>query len=897
MENLIINAIFTAFMLALAFWDYLSYGKQKHRDFKSIIMSTGVLGTFVGIFVGLQDFDVSNVENSVPSLLAGLKTAFYTSILGMALAILLSIVQKSKAVKSDFENMLDYFSLQAGKLDKLEKLEKLESLGKLQEIVTQNQHQMDSQNAYYKQQANNFKVLEDNFVKTNVSLKEAMHHLAQGASKELIAALEGVIKDFNQRITEQFGDNFKELNNAVAQMILWQNNYKDSIMGLDSSLKGTLKLFESTKESLELIAQRNTEVLEVYNALAHSIEASRIENEKLSHLLQGFERMHEDAREALVSVENLSQNLQHTHEKTLEYTKESLEEVQDFLAKSTKTHQEHTRDLLENSFKALEEDAQKQSEQLNALQNAFGEFNQAYLTQNEEHLAKTLESLKAKSQDFMDSLVESDSALKHKNLEMIAQIEGSIKERLEGVKESFESSLETLENAQKESLLLVEEQTKRSDEALLRHTREMESSLEKASNNLQALGEQTQKNLTKNSDALEQHITNAVLNFDKLLGNTTKTLEENFRDSKETLTTLSKEIESSMLTTTKSLDSLLNDTANTLSQSTQNIEESLVHTNQTLMDSFAQSTQSIGEGFRSFNENVRENLAKTTEEIGTSVTSLIAQNQTHNQNLQNLMAKSVNAFNQSLETMHKESQSHNVEIQNQIRSSFGESYKNALESLSAFLKNTTNAYQTQLTTLAQNTQKTSLETHQKLEQDLQMRLQAIAQGFESNAQKVLASSENLANHLLKSNNAQLESHTKEIMASFNALDKSIKTTLVEMAKNYLTSLEILTKQSIETPKNASVELLNEFNKLQKNLGDALDKTYLSLENNRKEIDTILRIIQTNIATSLNQTSSLNENLCKSLGDLDGALSNITLGFRQDYEWFLRRIRELMGARG
>ncbi|WP_301007857.1 MULTISPECIES: hypothetical protein [Helicobacter] len=894
MENLIINVIFTAFMFGLAFWDYLSYGKQKHRDFKSIIMSAGVLGTFVGIFVGLQDFDVSNVENSVPSLLAGLKTAFYTSILGMALAILLSILQKSKAVKTDFENMLDYFSLQAGKLDKLEKLE---SLDKLQEIVAQNQTQIESQNAYYRQQVNNFKVLEDNFVKTNAALKEAMHHLAQGASKELIAALEGVIKDFNQRITDQFGDNFKELNSAVAQMILWQNNYKDSIVGLDSSLKSTLKLFESTKESLESIAQRNAEVLEVYTALAHSIEASRIENEKLSYLLQGFEKMHEDASRALVSVENLSQNLQNTHTQTLEYTKESLEEVQRFFIKSTQTHQENTQNLLENSFKALEEDAQEQSKNLNTLQNAFNAFNQEYLEQNKEHLGEALEALKAKSQDFMESLVESDSALKHKNLEMITQIEGSVKEHLNSVKENFEEGLEALGNAQKESLLLVEEQSKRSDEVLLRHSKEMESALEKASHTLQELGEQTQKNLTKSSDTLEQHITNAVLNFDKLLGNTTKTLEENFKDSKETLTTLSKEIENSMLTTTKSLDSLLNDTANTLSQSTQNIEESLVHTNQTLMESFKESTQSIQEGFQSFNENLRDNLAKTTEEIGTSVSNLIEQNQTQSQNLKNLMAENVKEFNQSLITMQKESQNHNTEIQSQMRSSFGESYKNALESLSAYLRNTTSAYQTQLTTLAQNTQKTNLETYQKLGGELQTHLRTIAQGFESNAQKVLASSENLANQLLKTNNAQLESHTKEVIASFNLLDKNVKNALESMAKNYLASLEILTKQSIETPRNASVELLNEFNKLQRNLSEALEKTYLSLESNRKEIDTILKIIESNIATSLHQTSSLNENLCKSLGDLDGALSNITLGFRQDYEWFLRRIRELMGARG
>ncbi|WP_297812925.1 hypothetical protein [uncultured Helicobacter sp.] len=891
MENLIINLFFTAFMFALALWDYLSYGKQKHRDFKSIIMSAGVLGTFVGIFVGLQDFDVGNVENSVPSLLAGLKTAFYTSILGMALAILLSILQKSKAVKSDFENMLDYFSLQAGKLDKLE------SLSKLQEIVTQNQAQIESQNTYYKQQTHNFKVLEDNFIKTNIALKEAMYHLAQGASKELITALEGVIKDFNQRITDQFGDNFKELNSAVSQMILWQSNYKDSIIGLDSSLKNSLKLFESTKESLEVVAKRNTEVLEVYNALAHSIEASRIENEKLSSLLQGFEKMHENASKALGSVENLSQNLQHTHAQALEFTKESLEKVQNFLTKSTQLHQENTQEILESSFKAIEEDTQKQSEQLNALQSAFDAFNRSYLEQNKEHLEEALEFLKSKAQEFMESLMESDSALKHKNLEMIAQIENSVKERVESVKESFEESLDTLENAQKESLLLIEEQTKRSDEALLRHSQEMGSTLEKASQNLQELGEQTQKSLVKNSDTLEQHIANAVLNFDKLLGNTTKTLEENFKDSKETLTLLSKEIESSMLTTTKSLDSLLNDTANTLSQSTQNIEESLVHTNQTLMDSFKKSTKSIQEGFQVFNENLRDNLTKTTDTIGTSVTTLLEQNQIHSQNLQDLMAKNMNEFNQSLIAMQQESQNHNVEIQNQIRSSFGESYKNALESLSAFLKNTTSAYQTQLTTMAQNTHKTSLETQEKLEQDLQMRLRAIAQGFESNAHKVLENSENLANNLLKISNTQLQSHTKEIMISFNTLDKSIKTTLVEMAKNYLANLEVLTRQSIETPKNASVELLNEFNKLQNNLSDALAKTYLSLENNRKEIDTILKIIQANISTSLNQTSSLNENLCKSLGDLDGALSNITLGFRQDYEWFLRRIRELMGARG
>ncbi|MBX7490031.1 hypothetical protein [Helicobacter turcicus] len=883
MENLLINGIFTLFMLALAFWDYYSYGKQKHRDFKSIIMSTGVLGTFVGIFVGLQDFDVNHIENSVPSLLAGLQTAFYTSILGMALAILLSILQKSKAVKSDFENMLDYFSLQAGKLDKLEKLDALSDVGiALKEVISQNKEKLESQNHYQATQIENLKTLENSFNTTNATLKEAMHHLAKGASKELIAALQEVIKDFNLRITEQFGDNFKELNNAVTQMIVWQNSYKDSIAGLDSSLKNTLKAFDSTKESLELIASRNAEVLEVYNALAHSIEASRIENEKLSALLSGFESMHTNAESALKGVEELSKNLDATHTKSLAYTKESLQEVQEFLEQSAQEYKQNMQNSLEGSLKALEEDSQKQRESLLTLQEAFNAFNSAYITQNKEQLTNLLNSLKEELTTFIESFVESDSKLKHKNLEMISHIQNSIEERLEGVKDSFKASLEVLENAQKESLLLIEEQAKRSDDLLIRHTQDMGSVVEKASYHLQELSEKTQQNLSKNSDTLEQHIVNAVLNFDTLLGKTTKSLEDNFEDSKNTLMELSKEIESQMVVTTKSLNSLLNDTAETLSKSTRSIEESLVQTNTTLSQSFQDTTSSI-----------TENLESTTNDIRQSVASLLEQNQTYSQNLNTLLQESVKTFANSLEQLQKDSTQHTQEMQGQMRASFAESYKNALESLSAYLKNTTNAYQNKL----QDLSKFGVEQHQALSVNLQNELSKITKGFEANSQKVIQSSAIFAEKLLQTSTNLLDSHTQKIMENYKTLDYNIKTTLQEMATNYLGMLELLTKQSLETPKNVSVELLNTFNALQKNLGEALTQTYLSLENNRKEIDAILKITQTNITTSLSQTTELNNTLCKSLGELDSALSNITLGFRQDYEWFLRRIRELMGARG
>lgn len=68
-------------------------GPRRHWDFKSAIVSTGLLGTFVGVFWGLAAFDTSDVAAGVPTLLEGLKLAFVTSIVGIALSTLLSVVQ------------------------------------------------------------------------------------------------------------------------------------------------------------------------------------------------------------------------------------------------------------------------------------------------------------------------------------------------------------------------------------------------------------------------------------------------------------------------------------------------------------------------------------------------------------------------------------------------------------------------------------------------------------------------------------------------------------------------------------------------------------------------------------------------------------------------------------
>ena len=62
------------------------------------LVGLGLLGTFLGLTLGIQGFDSSNSENiqsSIQSLLDGMGTAFLTSLLGMACSLLYTVIEKA----------------------------------------------------------------------------------------------------------------------------------------------------------------------------------------------------------------------------------------------------------------------------------------------------------------------------------------------------------------------------------------------------------------------------------------------------------------------------------------------------------------------------------------------------------------------------------------------------------------------------------------------------------------------------------------------------------------------------------------------------------------------------------------------------------------------------------
>lgn len=69
--------------------------------FPTFVSTLGVLGTFYGITVGLLAFDTADLDKSIPGLLDGLKTAFFTSLAGMIGSMILSAFISRKQDQND----------------------------------------------------------------------------------------------------------------------------------------------------------------------------------------------------------------------------------------------------------------------------------------------------------------------------------------------------------------------------------------------------------------------------------------------------------------------------------------------------------------------------------------------------------------------------------------------------------------------------------------------------------------------------------------------------------------------------------------------------------------------------------------------------------------------------
>lgn len=157
-ENDIISVVLAGAVIIVAVRAYLWVRKQadnaelirKRRWIEmlpSLVSTCGVLGTFLGITIGLWNFDPANLNDSIPHLLGGLKTAFLTSLAGMAGSMILSRMVSRLYDKED-KGVSDINQAAALIAKSVESM-KDDNAQSLQELKNEIKAQSASQNTFY----------------------------------------------------------------------------------------------------------------------------------------------------------------------------------------------------------------------------------------------------------------------------------------------------------------------------------------------------------------------------------------------------------------------------------------------------------------------------------------------------------------------------------------------------------------------------------------------------------------------------------------------------------------------------------------------------------------------------------------------------------------------------
>lgn len=259
-----VTELFIWIMVAIFVVAVLQGKKGKHGQFlehaPAVLVSLGILGTFIGIVIGLLDFDSHDIKNSIEGLLDGLKTAFITSLVGMSLSLVLKALDAwwFAPARSKAEAVPDTVTPEHiyGAMNRQVQL--LETLN--QSLSGNEEGSVSGQLKLLRTDMNDFR---QGLTRDQQEFRQALftqltqfaEMLSRSATEVVIEALRQVIQDFNRNLVEQFGDNFKALNESVVKMIDWQEQYKQHVETLEARIETAVRELERTATANEAISK------------------------------------------------------------------------------------------------------------------------------------------------------------------------------------------------------------------------------------------------------------------------------------------------------------------------------------------------------------------------------------------------------------------------------------------------------------------------------------------------------------------------------------------------------------------------------------------------------------------------------------------------------------------
>jgi hypothetical protein len=280
-----LGAIFIFWLLFNIFYN------EKAVAFGPTILTTlGIFATFLGIALGLSEFDSNNIQASVPSLLGGLKTAFWASVAGVGGALLLKFRHQF------FDHSIAEGTGENGEVTGADLARLLSGIQTA--LVGNEETSLITQIKLMRSDTN------DRLDALKVAQLQALQELSKMGSQALVEALRDVIKDFNAKITEQFGDNFKALNEAVGRLLIWQEQYRLHVERSEASLESLVVLMGETTSNYSSLVSNSESFSTVAHDLGEMLEALSTQKTQLVDLSRALAELLKEASGSLPAVQS-----------------------------------------------------------------------------------------------------------------------------------------------------------------------------------------------------------------------------------------------------------------------------------------------------------------------------------------------------------------------------------------------------------------------------------------------------------------------------------------------------------------------------------------------------------------------------------------------------------------
>lgn len=519
----------------------------------TLLTSLGILGTFIGIVVGLLDFDPDKIDESIGFLLAGLKTAFITSLVGMSASIVFKVLGSMslfikteetelqgigaddiyRAINEQGKSMLESSQAQQALLTDLKRA----IVGSEDDtLVSQVKLLRGDMNDTHKMSFKAVQVIEDRLkvIQTTSSEQQAVFQqfsdklwlklqdvadmISKSATEQVINALKEVIVDFNNNLTEQFGENFKALDESVKKLVVWQENYGQQIEQMIEQYTLGVKAIDQTKESVSIISEKSAHIPETMSNLKQVMEVNQHQVEELERHLETFKDMRDRAVEAVPEI------------------RKQVEQTVNDIALSVQKTNEHYAALLDESDKYIQQYVEKSNEMLDKF------------------VTNTKEGIEVVKTGLVEGTEVIGSDLRRSTEEVQKAISEGATDFKKAVFDSNDSLKTTANELEKQSTVI----TKQLDDTVVdinNNVREMVNKIVEESKNLSSTLQETNQKTLTNIGQVQDSVTN---NIERMQKRFEGILEEIFqaqtREIKKTFDALETELKNTVGATGDAVD-------------------------------------------------------------------------------------------------------------------------------------------------------------------------------------------------------------------------------------------------------------------------------------------------------------------------------------------------------